>query len=349
MPEGHRLRARFGREGGGEGRQPGGVRLEFGLVRPVSHGEAREEGGAERRRLDAGGTLHGHADDVALELHQEIVRGGAAVHAQGGEPDSGVLLHRLEHVRRLVGEGFERRAHDVVAVDAAREAEHGAARVLVPVRRAESGERGHHEAAVRVRDGAGHGLGVAGLLQQAQFVAQPLDGGAGREHAALERVVHLAAEPPRDRGEQSVLRGHATFARVHQHEAACAVGVLRVARREAGLAEEGALLIAGHAGHGDGGVEDAGCRFAEHAARGAHLRENAARNVQFAENVVAPLQGADVVHHRARGVGIVRRVHAPAGEVPQEPRVNGAEEQASGLGGGARAGHVLENPAQLGA
>jgi hypothetical protein len=39
---------------------------------------------------------------------------------------------------------------------------------------------------------------------------------------------------------------------VHQHEAACAVGVFHHARSKAGLAKEGALLVSSNAANRDG-------------------------------------------------------------------------------------------------
>ena len=56
------------------------------------------------------------------------------------------------------------------------------------------------------------------------------------------------AELPGDRREQIVARFDGAVGRVHEHEAAGAVGVLGHAAREAGLAEQGRLLIAGDAG-----------------------------------------------------------------------------------------------------
>ena len=54
-----------------------------------------------------------------------------------------VALHRVEQVGHLEGDAFERRAGDVAARGAAGDADDGAARVRVPVRRAQAGERRH--------------------------------------------------------------------------------------------------------------------------------------------------------------------------------------------------------------
>jgi hypothetical protein len=58
---------------------------------------------------------------------------------------------------------------------------------------------------------------------------------------------------------------------------------------------------------------------------------------------------ADVEEHRARGVAHVGGVHAAAGELVQQPAVDGAEGQLALRGGDVRAGHVVEQPADLGA
>ena len=70
---------------------------------------------------------------VSLELHQEVVRHGAAIHLQGCQLDAGVLLHGIQHVAALVGDGFERRTDDVIAVGATGQADHGAASIRIPV------------------------------------------------------------------------------------------------------------------------------------------------------------------------------------------------------------------------
>ena len=54
-----------------------------------------------------------HAEHVGLELHQQVVRGRAAVDAQLGQRDAGVLLHRVQHVGALERDRLERRAREV--------------------------------------------------------------------------------------------------------------------------------------------------------------------------------------------------------------------------------------------
>ncbi len=81
-----------------------------------------------------------------------------------------------------------------------------------------------------------------------QPVAQPLHRRAGDEHRPFERIGHVW--PPICQPtvvSRPLCDGHRRLARIEQHEAAGAVGVLRRARLEARLPEERRLLIAGNA------------------------------------------------------------------------------------------------------
>ena len=80
---------------------------------PEADREAGEVGRAERRRLGDRGPDDGHAEQVGLELHEQVVGGRAAVDAQLGERDARVALHRVEQVGDLEGDALERRARDV--------------------------------------------------------------------------------------------------------------------------------------------------------------------------------------------------------------------------------------------
>ncbi len=57
----------------------------------------------------------------------------------------------------------------------------------------------------------------------------------------------------------------------------------------------------------------------------------------------------NVVQQRARGVGIVGDVNSGVGQIPDQPAIDRAEEQIAFLGPPARAGYVVQNPANLGA
>ena len=73
------------------------------------------------------------------------------------------------------------------------------------MRAAETRECGHEVDAAGVRHAGREGFDVAGTLDDAQAIAQPLHHRAPDEHAAFQRVVQGIAFP-RHRREQPVLR-----------------------------------------------------------------------------------------------------------------------------------------------
>ena len=116
--------------------------------------------------------------------------------SESATPES--RLDGLDDVPRLEGDRLERRARDVRSVGAACEAEDRAARVGVPVRRAQADERGDDVDAVGVGDAVRELLGFGSGGDEAQLVAQPLHGRAGDEDGALEGVGDLVATVMRD-------------------------------------------------------------------------------------------------------------------------------------------------------
>ena len=109
----------------------------------------------------------------------------------------------------------------------------------------------------RVGHAARQRLALRRVIQQAQPVAQPLDRGAGHEHRALQRVGELAgAVHPGHRGQQPSGRAHHGGPGVGQHEGPGPVRALGVARAEAGLPEQGGLLVAVIPGHRDVQAEE---------------------------------------------------------------------------------------------
>ena len=112
----------------------------------------------------------------------------------------------MEEVAGLVGDGFQGGAGEFLGGGAAGEAGDDGLGVAVPVGGAEAGEGGDEvDALVRVGLSS-QGVGFGGGFDEAQAVAEPLDGGAGGEDGALESVVPLAADLVGDGGEQAVGR-----------------------------------------------------------------------------------------------------------------------------------------------
>ena len=60
-----------------------------------------------------------------------------------------------------------------------------------------------------------------------------------------------------------------------------------------------------------------------------------------------PFARVDVEEHRAAGVRVVGRMHAPLGEIPDEPRIHGAEQQVARLRCFTRAFNVIQDPSDL--
>src|SRR5205807_4151334 len=102
--------------------------------------------------------------------------------------------------------------------------------------------------AARVRDAARQLLGLGGVADDLQAVAQPLHRGARDEHAALQRVHWLSVRAAGERRKQPVLRHGPLRPGVQEQERSGAVGVLRLAGLDAALAEERRLLVARYAG-----------------------------------------------------------------------------------------------------
>ena len=145
----------------------------------------------------------------------------------------------------MKGDGLECRARDVGAGAAAGEAEDGTTRIGLPVRRTQPDKCGHHDDAAAVGHAVGQGLHLLAGLNHSQAITQPLHHRTAHEHTAFQCELRCHVADARRLGaDEPVFGGHHLFATVHQHEAAGAIGVFGHAGFDAGLAEEGALLVA---------------------------------------------------------------------------------------------------------
>ena len=158
-------------------------------------------------------------------------------------------MHGFDEVRALESDALHRGARDMRARRAAREADQQAARIGVPLRGAESGERGHEVDVAGVGHAGRERLDFVRALNDSQAIAQPLHGGAAHEHAAFKCELAGARAPRGHRGKQAVPREPRLRPREREREAPGAISVLRQARQAAALAEQCRLLIAGDAGH----------------------------------------------------------------------------------------------------
>ncbi len=150
-----------------------------------------------------------------------------------------------------------------------------------------------------------------------------------------------------------MLGGHRPRAGVQQEEVAGAVGVLGLPGGEADLSDGGGVLVAEVRGQRDLAVQrpgDGGRAVAGRVGRRPDRREYRPRDAEELQQLVVPVEGVQVHQHGAAGVGDVRHVQPaarPAGEVPQQPAVHGAEDGLAPFGRGADPVDVVENPRDL--
>jgi len=109
--------------------------VNFGAVFPKANSEACKISCAQRGGFKHSWTNNGHAEHVGLELHQEVVGGGAAVDAQFIKNNIRIGLHHVENIGDLESNAFERSAREVAGGRPASESRDGAASILIPVRR----------------------------------------------------------------------------------------------------------------------------------------------------------------------------------------------------------------------
>ena len=211
--------------------------------------EPGEERRAEPRGLQLDRAVDEQPHGSACSWHSRSLAAAPPSIASRASGHLAVAGHEVDHVAHLEGDRLERGAGDVRAGGAAGDADDQPAGRRVPVGGAEAGQRGHEHHAAGVGDAGGEGLDVGGRLDDAQPVAQPLDRRAGDEDRALEREVATPVRVgERHGGEQAAARAPDLVAGVDEQERAGAVGALRGAGGEAGLAEQGGLLVAGDAG-----------------------------------------------------------------------------------------------------
>src|SRR6202035_735726 len=105
--------------------------LGFDLLRaaPEAYGDTCEIGGTKSCGLRHLWSLDSDAEDIGLELHEQVIDDRAAVHAQRLQVDATVGFHGLEYIASLVAHGLQRGAGDVTAGRAASQADNSAASV----------------------------------------------------------------------------------------------------------------------------------------------------------------------------------------------------------------------------
>ena len=146
-----------------------------------------------------------------------------------------------------------------------------------------------------------------------------------------------------------MLRGDGLAAGVEHGEAAGAVGRLDHARARSTPGRSVAACWSPAMPRIGMGAPNSSGSVAPNSAALSRTSGSMARGTpKMPQQLVVPGAGVDVEQAGARGVGRVGRVHAPARQPPQQEAVDGAEGELAALGPRARAGHVIEDPGDLG-
>ena len=273
---------------------------------------------------------------------------GAAVHAQLAERDVGVPLHRPQHVRYLVADAVQRRTHDLCPVRRPRHPIQHAHGGGVPVRRAQAGERRHQVALVALARGARELLGLTHGLHEPHVVLQPRHDGTRVVDVALQDVAHLAAQLPREGGDEAAIRRHGVLPHVHHDRGAGAIRRLHHARPQATLPKQRAVGVAHHGVNGDGSVQIAlEVGHAKQRVGVAHLGKRRNRDAERVAQFLVPRERVYVEELRPRRVRVVRLVRLPMRQPVHQVRVNRAQAQAATTQTRGDAVHVLADPREL--
>ena len=190
-------------------------------------------------------------------------------------------------------------------------------------------------------------LRITALRKKAHLVPEPLYHRTAHEYRSFKRVLHLAVKAYAYGGYKAVFAHEGLVARIHQQKAACAVGILCVARVKAGLTEKRRLLIAGDSRYRH--LAALKIRIAVYLAAIAHLGQHGTWNIQRLQQRIVPVQSVYIEQHGAGSVGVIRDVHLAARELPEKPCVNGAKEYLAPSCPLPRAVHPVQYPFYLAA
>ncbi len=258
-------------------------------------------------------------------------------------------MHGIQQVTGLVADGLQCRASKFRRAGAARQAEHRAACFGIPPGGAETDEGGHEIDFLRivclVRKRPGFRCGADHL----QPVAQPLNRRTCNEDRALQRVIGLAVQTIGDRRQQPVLGANDVLARVQKRKAACSIGGFQHAGREAGLADDGGMLISGDTQDRNFRAKQVSIGNTEVRSAIQNFRQDGFRHIENVEKFLVPDILLNVEHQRARGIGGVGHEGLAARQPPDEEGIDRAEAKLALLRPLARALHIGEQPGKLGA
>ena len=221
----------------------------------------------------------------------------------------------------------------------------GSPRILIPIGRAHARKGRNDIDAVGIFHRAAVFFALRAIFEKTHLVAEPLNGGARDKNASFERILHFVVGPCRDRGQKPFLRKHDIPPGIHEHKAACPVGVFYLARVKAALSEQRRLLISRITRDRDTTAKAIG-RSVEMPRR-IDFRQHRARDTEIGKNLFVPIELVNVKEHGAARVGVVGRVDSAVGQIPDEPGVHRAEAQFSAFGARSGTRNGIEDPGDL--
>ena len=198
-----------------------------------------------------------------------------------------------------------------------------AARIRIPIGRAQPGEGGDNVHAAGIRHFERLRLALSAVAEKAKFIPQPLHRAARIEYAPLQRIADFVSQRISDGGKHARGRLCAPFSRRKEHKHARPVGDLRRARFQASLPEKRCLLVS----------RDARKRvFPSAVPESAHycgardgLRQNLPRDAEIGKKRIVPPQLFDIEEHRAGGIGVIGDERPPLRQLENEVRVDRAD------------------------
>src|SRR5271165_883378 len=175
-----------------------------------------------------------------------------------------------------------------------RQAANRAASTGLPVRCEQPGERRHEVDATVVLHLPRQGLDLSAVADEIQIVAQPLYQRTRYGDASFERVVRrLLAELICDRRKQSEFRLYWLETGIHQEEATCAIGVLRLSRLETRLPHQRSLLVSQVSAQRSP-CQWSGRHMTVHLTAGRDARQHRRRNAKQSEDFFVPRQSFEI-------------------------------------------------------
>ena len=274
------------------------LRISSGLSQKPTASPARYAAPSAVVSLTAG-RMHGHAQQISLELHQQIIHRRAPIDAQFSERDLGIRIHGFDDISHLEPYALFGGAGDVARLGSTAQPNQEAGRVRIPIGRSQADKCRHQHDSIGVFDTRRQLIDLGGMANQLQTIAQPLDNGSADEDAAFQRVFQLLIQAADERGDQSFLREHELGADILQQKAARTVGVLGVTGMYAELTEERGLLISGDACDLGRFQTKRSGHLADLLARPDHLGHHAFGNSKQLQQIRIPSVFADVVEHGA--------------------------------------------------